>query len=148
VVAHGGEALKYVGLALGRRRGDHGPRLVYYKIGMSAADVAQRHQRRLYRWLIGRCDLVAGVTAEVVAEAEQLFGRCASVAVVPNARDERRYRPRDAEGAAADTDRPPHLVWVGNLNPAKRPEWFLDLVAGRADFSIGMCALEWGVKVR
>ncbi len=124
VVAHGGEALKYVGLALGRRRVD-GPRLVYYKIGMSAADVARPDQRRLYRWLVGRCDLVAGVSPAVVAEAEQLFGRCASVAVVPNARDEQRYRPRPGPG-----DDEPHLIWVGNLNPAKRPEWFLDLVAG------------------
>lgn len=126
VVAHGGEPLKYAALA--KRRGQ---RLVYLKIGESSGDVRSSAQRRLYRLLMKRVDLVVCVADELATEARALFGLSGDrIAVIPNGRDPEQYRPRDSTGAEASDAVPDELmlVWVGNLNEGKRPDWFIHVV--------------------
>jgi hypothetical protein len=74
------------------------------------------------------------VAEELKAEARELFGLSDDrVVVIPNGRDPGQYRPRDPSpeaGASRSIEPPagPVLVWVGNLDEGKRPEWFFETV--------------------
>lgn len=118
VVAHGGEPLKYCASAR-----PAGTPLIYYKVGSSRA-LAQRPSRaRWHRWLIGRADHVVCISEELAAEARDVFGvERRHVSVIPNGRDPGRYRPAD------HTTGPPTLIFVGHLEPPKRPAWFVEVV--------------------
>jgi glycosyltransferase involved in cell wall biosynthesis len=59
------------------------------------------------------------VSEEMVEEARELLG--VPALLIPNGRDHEQYVP----GPGAD---PPRAVFVGELNPAKRPELFCDVV--------------------
>lgn len=120
VVAHGGEALKYVVPASGRRP------TVYYKVGLSTAEVERPIHRRLYRVLSRRTSCVVGNSHDILEQVGRVFGVPQSrQALIPNARDPELYRP--LRGAELPAD-PPRLLFVGQLEPGKRPELFLDVV--------------------
>jgi glycosyltransferase involved in cell wall biosynthesis len=118
IVAHGGEAMKYVALAGGGRP------VVYNKIGLSADDLGGAGRRRLYRWLAARADAVVAVSAEVADEVSSLLRVPRErVSVVPNGRDPAIYHPAST-GDAEDVV----VMWVGALEPGKRPGLFLEAV--------------------
>lgn len=134
IVAHGGEALKYVVPAAGRIP------TIYYKVGLSSAEISRPCRRHLYRNLSKRVTRVVGVSQAVADQAIELLGVPADrTAVIPNGRDPELYRPLAAGEQQAE---PPRLLWVGRLEPGKRPGLFLDVVKelrGRGiDFSAAM----------
>lgn len=121
VVAHGGEALKYVVPAAGSALS------VYYKIGLSSAEISRPFHRRLYSFLSNRVGRVVGVSQAVAGQVTELFGVPESrVSVIPNGRDPQRYRPLEPDESP---HQPPRVLFVGALEPGKRPDLFLDVVA-------------------
>ena len=134
VVAHGGEALKYVVPAAGRAP------IVYYKVGLSSAEIARPLHRRVYRYLSHRATRVVGISSLILEQVTRLFSvpveRCA---VIPKGRDPLLYRPLDPSEKPAV---PPQVLFVGRLEKGKRPELFLDVIedlrARKLDFSASM----------
>ncbi|GAA4125172.1 hypothetical protein GCM10022415_31890 [Knoellia locipacati] len=128
VVAHGGESMKYAVLASGRVP------VVYYKIGLSTAELARPWRRRLYRALARRTAMGVAVSTAVRDQMRDVLGMPADrLRVVPNARDPETYHPdagaAGADSVAEDAAGPPRVLFVGQLEPGKRPELFLDVVA-------------------
>jgi len=127
VVAHGSEPLKYLVPAMtGRRRP-----LVYYAIGTySGGD--RGIQRRLWRYLCSRADLVAAEGQEVLDECITRFGVPSErAALAPNGRDPDLFHPPSADGSGSSTgpEEAPLVIFVGALTTGKRPDLFIDLVA-------------------
>ncbi len=127
VVAHGSEPLKYLVPAMtGHRRP-----LVYYAIGTySGGD--RGIQRRLWRYLCSRADLVAAEGDEVLDECVTRLGVPSTrVALAPNGRDPGLFHPRSDEESGSGTDpvEAPLVIFVGALTSGKRPDLFIDLVA-------------------
>ena len=120
VVAHGGEPLKYaVAAAVGTPT-------IYFKVGLSAAEISRPSRRRLYRFLTRRVTRVVGVSQAILDQAHDVLGVPRSVlTLIPNGRDPRVYHPA-REGKP--TDGTPLLLFVGQLEPGKRPALFLDVV--------------------
>jgi len=121
VVAHGGEALKYVIPAAGRTP------TIYYKVGLSAREVNRPARKALYGALARRASRVVGVSSAITDQVADLFGvGRESLSVIPNGRDPEIFHP-------ASPDKPPRrrplVLWVGQLEPGKRPGLFLDVVA-------------------
>lgn len=147
VVAHGGEALKYVVPAAGRTP------TVYYKVGLSSAEIARPWHRRLYRYLSSRTSRVIGVSHQVADQVTDLFAvPTERTGTIPNGRDPQRYRPLGAEGRAVA---PPRVIFVGRLETGKRPDLFLDMVeelrAGDVEFTaaiVGDGPLRRGLEAR
>lgn len=120
VVAHGGEALRYVALA-----GCCGAKLVYKKTGISAGSFRNRGHVLAHAVLARRADVVVGVSDEVVEEARQLLRVPADrVVLAPNGRDPMGYAPKSRDASNG----PPRLVFLGHLIASKRPWVFLDVV--------------------
>ncbi len=127
VVAHGSEPLKYLVPAMtGHRRP-----LVYYAIGTySGGD--RGIQRRLWRYLCSRADLVAAEGDEVLDECVTRLGVPSTrAALAPNGRDPGLFHPRsdDDSGSGTDPVEAPLVIFVGALTSGKRPDLFIDLVA-------------------
>lgn len=119
VVAHGGEAMKYAVLASGRVP------VVYYKIGLSTAELARPWRRALYTRLAHRVSLGVAVSTAVLDQMRDVLGmRPDGLRVIPNARDATTYHP----GEAGTTARP-RVLFVGQLEEGKRPALFLDVIA-------------------
>lgn len=119
VVAHGGEALKYVAAAAPRS-----VPVVYYKIG-TAVHMDSPIRRALHRHLARRATITAAVSEETAQEARTVIGVPDDrVRVVANGRDPVAYVPRP-EGP---TSVPARLMFVGHLTASKRPEQFVALV--------------------
>ncbi|HYA68667.1 MAG TPA: glycosyltransferase family 4 protein [Acidimicrobiales bacterium] len=137
VVAHGGDALKYVapvGLL------DRGPKRVpvaYYAIG-TLADTARHGTRlRLWRAMVARADVVAAVSDDVADECRQVLAvQPARLDVVPNGRDQEVFHP-PGDGPPRQV---PLVVFVGRLVPAKRPDRFVALVAALRDRGLALDA--------
>ena len=120
VVAHGGEALKYVVPAARRVP------TVYYKVGLSSAEIARPWHLRLYRRLSNRVSTVVGVSQAIADQVSALFGvPVEKTTVIPNGRDPQRYRPQATD---EQTDAAPRVLFVGRLEAGKRPGMFLDIV--------------------
>jgi glycosyltransferase involved in cell wall biosynthesis len=120
VVAHGGEPLKYAVAVAGRTP------VVYYKVGLSSAEVERGSRTLLYRALARRSARVVGVSQAILDQAHRLLGvPKAKLALIPNGRDERRYHPPECED---DRAHPPLVLFVGQFETGKRPELFLDVV--------------------
>lgn len=118
VVAHGGEALKYVIPAAGRTP------TVYYKVGLSSAEIARPSRTRLYGVLARRASKVVGVSQAINDQVTALFGVPKErTALIPNGRDPDLFRPSDGT-----PPEPPLLLWIGQLEPGKRPGLFLDVI--------------------
>jgi len=119
LIAHGGESLKYATITVPRRT-----KLVYYKIGTSAVHFRSRVRRSVYRLLLRRTDLVAGVSREMVEEAQNLLG-------VPPSRTIYIANGRDPKGFRAATHEATDVVafcFVGHLTRTKRPLRFVQVM--------------------
>lgn len=128
VIAHGGEPLLYCGLAVPRQTP-----LIYYRIGGLAKKVRGRVRGALYRRLVRRADVVAGVSDETLVDARVVLGADpAKLRLVPNGRD-----PYVFAAKSAPVGDPARLLWVGHLAPGKGAELFVrivrDLRSQRAD---------------
>jgi glycosyltransferase involved in cell wall biosynthesis len=120
VVAHGGESLKYAALVTPRAT-----RLVYYKIGAAGPKLAVAWRRWLYRALVARTDLVAGISSEMLTESDVLLSvPQARTVLIPNGRDPARFVPRVSEAVTDGVT----LALVGRLEQGKRPFVFLELI--------------------
>ncbi|WP_432560116.1 glycosyltransferase [Granulicoccus sp. GXG6511] len=132
VVAHGGEALKYVVAAAGKTP------TVYYKVGLSSAEIARPQHRLLYRALSNRVTRVVGVSRPIVDQVARLFGVPRDrTTLIPNGRDPQRYHPLGNGERPVD---PPRVLFVGRLEPGKRPDLFLDVVQDLQSRGLGFSA--------
>ncbi|MHB1788904.1 MAG: glycosyltransferase, partial [Acidimicrobiales bacterium] len=119
VVAHGSEPLKYLIPAMaGRRRP-----LAYYAIGTYSGSRG-RLQLELWKWLVGRADVVAAEGQEVRLECIELLGVPEDrVHLCPNGRDTETFAPART---SAQAEQPvPLVVFVGALTENKRPDRFI-----------------------
>jgi len=120
VIAHGGEPLKYVVAAAGRTPS------VYYKVGLSSAELAKPARRRLYELLAGRATRVVGVSQAIIEQAHTALGvPSVKLSVIPNGRDPLVYRPPNPSASRSE---PPLVLFVARLEAGKRPDLFLDVV--------------------
>jgi len=121
VIAHGGEALKYAVAARGRRP------VVYYRVGLSAAEIARASRTALYRTLARRATRSVGVSQAVVDQLHTLLGvPTERLALIPNGRDPGVYHPPGP--GVRDDAAPPLVLWVGQFERGKRPALFLHVV--------------------
>jgi len=125
VVAHGGESAKYAAIALPRNLP-----LVYLKVGTAHRALQRKANRSLHGYYTRRADIVAAVSNDVAEEANELYDVPQDrLVVIPNARD-----PVDFPPHIGGRDGRPSVIFVGHLDPGKRPDWFIDVVAAlRAD---------------
>jgi glycosyltransferase involved in cell wall biosynthesis len=120
VVAHGGEPAKYCALAVPRSIP-----LVYLKIGTAHETLQKTANRSLHGFYTRRADVVAAVSNDVADEAHLVYGVPRDrLAVIPNARDPSAYAHRTPNRTG-----PPKVIFVGHLDPGKRPDWFVDVIA-------------------
>ena len=120
VVAHGGESLKYVVAAAGRTP------TVYYKVGLSTDEITRSSRTRLYTALTKRVSRVVAVSDAIAEQAHDLLDVPLSrLSVIPNGRDANAYHPPIGDRRRAE---PPLVLFVGQLEPGKRPGLFLDVV--------------------
>jgi glycosyltransferase involved in cell wall biosynthesis len=121
LVAHGSEPLKYLVPAMGGCRRP----LAYYAIGTYSGS-GRRAQLELWRRLVARADVVAAEGEEVRAECIDRLGVPAGrVTMTPNGRDPEVFRPCPRR---SDSDEP-LMIFVGALNPGKRPDRFIEVVS-------------------
>lgn len=120
IVAHGGEALKYViATATGRAT-------VYYKIGLSTNEINRPFHKLLYKLLSGRASLVVGNSIAILDQVTELFGIPQSrQRLIPNARDSKVFRPLTDGEVRAE---PPRVIFIGQLESGKQPDLFLEVV--------------------
>lgn len=120
VVAHGGEPAKYLALATPRST-----KLVYLKIGVEHPKMTRAVSGLAYRFYVGRADAIVAVSETAADEVAALTPSVADrVRVIPNGRDPEVFRPPPRD----DVDGPVHLVWIGEVDRTKRPEWFIAAV--------------------
>jgi glycosyltransferase involved in cell wall biosynthesis len=120
VVAHGGESAKYTSLAAPRELP-----LIYLKIGSAHESLNHRARKGLHGFYTRRANVIAAVSSDVADEAHQVYGVPRSrLVVLPNGRDPEVYAPGSAEREI------PRVIFVGYLDPGKRPDWFIDVVHG------------------
>jgi glycosyltransferase involved in cell wall biosynthesis len=119
VVAHGGDAMKYVLPAVI----GSGTPLVYCVIGTYAGPTRAPHVL-MWKRIMAAASLVVAVGHEVAEECTGRFGaRRERVVEIPNGRDPTLYHPR--HGRAGD---PPTLIFVAALTSQKRPHRFVEVV--------------------
>jgi len=136
VVAHGGDALKYLVPAVVGRRTP----LVYYATGTFAA--AHRRARvRAWGVLVRRAAVVAAEGDEVLAEARRLWRLDDRLVLAPNGRDPEEFFPDPARPSRTGA---PRLAFVGALTPGKRPTVFLEVVAALRDRGVALSAVVCG----
>jgi glycosyltransferase involved in cell wall biosynthesis len=120
VVAHGGDAMKYVLPAV---IGTGRP-LVYCVIGTYAGRPSRLHEWR-WRRIMASADLVVAVGDDVLGECTGRFRVLPQrVVAIPNGRDPSQYRPRSGPTSPAAS----MLIFVGALTPQKQPDRFVDVV--------------------
>lgn len=121
VVAHGGEALKYLVAAGGAKT------TVYKRTGLSNAEVSRPLHRRLYKFLAHRVTHTVGVAKSLLDQSQELFGldpdKCS---LIPNSRDPEIYYPQDAENGLTPCG---PVLFIGQLENGKRPEMFVETIA-------------------
>jgi glycosyltransferase involved in cell wall biosynthesis len=116
LVAHGGEALKYVCSVPGS------PVRVYHRIGSTAAGISLS-SRLLYAGLARRVDHLVGVGHRITEEAaNELHLPSARTTVIHNGRDATQFLA-PSRGSGAKT----RLLFVGHLTAGKRPDLFVAL---------------------
>jgi glycosyltransferase involved in cell wall biosynthesis len=120
VVAHGGDAMKYV---LPATIGTGCP-LVYCVIGTFAGP-ASAPRDWLWRRIMARANLVVAVGDEVLDECTGRFRVAAQRAVmIPYGRDPSQYRPRSGPPLSPE----PTLIFVGAFTTQKQPDRFVEVV--------------------
>ena len=120
VVAHGGDAMKYVLPAV---IGTGRP-VIYCVIGTYAGPRVPVHEWA-WRRIMAHADLVVAVGEEVLDECTERF-RVAPhrTVVIPNGRDPLEFRPRWGSSESAEVT----LIFVGALTPQKQPDRFIGVV--------------------
>ena len=133
VVAHGGDAFKYLALAT------RAP-IAYCAIGTWPGAVTRNPRHVLWRALIHRAWIVAAVSDDVAADCRETLRLSDNrLIVIPNGRDAERFRPAtrrsraDAGREAQGTPEPQDpagvtLLFAGHLDSGKRPDRFVELV--------------------
>lgn len=117
IVAHGGDAFKYLALAA------RSP-LVYCIIGTLPAGARRGARRLAWATLARRAWRAAPVSDDVADDCRGVLSlRSDRVTVIPNGRDDRRFIP-----AFRPQGEPVALLFVGRLIADKRPQQFLRLV--------------------
>ena len=117
VVAHGGDAFKYLALS------SRSP-LVYCVIGTWPSSARRGARRLAWTALARRAWMAAAVSDDVARDCREMLSiRPDRVAMIPNGRDDTRFvpKPRPAGG-------PVTLLFVGRLISGKRPQLFLRLL--------------------
>lgn len=133
VVAHGGEALKYV-VAAGRA----GQVLIYTKTGVSSGTLRGARHLDLYRLLARRATMVVGVSEESVREATDLLGvHPERVRLIVNGRDPQVYRPAPPALSAAV----PKVLFLGHLTATKDPHRFVEVVRRVRERGVALSAV-------
>ncbi len=134
IVAHGGEAAKYTSLAAPRDLP-----MIYLKIGTAHESLNQTARKGFHSFYTRRADVIAAVSNDVAEEAHVVYGVPRSrLVVLPNARDPEVYAPGEVEREI------PRLVFVGHLDPGKRPDWFIEVVHGLKEKGRGFEAVMVG----
>lgn len=143
VVAHGGDPLKYlVPAMIGRRRP-----LAYYAIGTFAGSTESTLGVGMWRQLLKRVDAVAAEGDEVKVQLSELLGvPPAKVVMTPNGRDPEIYHPRPEGIGSGET--PPVVTFVGALTDGKRPERFIEVIAGLRAAGVALRAVLVGGGAR
>jgi glycosyltransferase involved in cell wall biosynthesis len=120
VVAHGGDAMKYVLPAL---IGTGRPR-VYCVIGTYAGPPSLP-QEWLWKRIMAAATIIVAVGDEVLQECTERFRIAQEKAIlIPNGRDPSQFRPQsDPRESALAT-----LIFVGALTPQKQPDRFVEVV--------------------
>lgn len=120
VVAHGGDAMKYVVPAMFGT----GRPFVYCVIGTYAGPPSKVHEG-MWRLIMRAARTVIAVGDEVLDECTDRFRiPSARTVLIPNGRDSTVFRPSSTPHDTA----PATLIFVGALTPQKRPERFVELV--------------------
>lgn len=120
VVAHGGEALKYLVAA------NPSTVTIYKRTGLSSAEMARPFRRVLYKALSARVTHIVVVSSALLEQSRTILGvPTRKMTFIPNSRDPEIYQP-----AATDpkTGSLPTILFVGQLEKGKRPCLFLDVV--------------------
>jgi len=124
LVAHGGDAFKYLALAA------RAP-IAYCVIGTWPTASRRGLHRHLWRILVRRAWVAAAVSDDVAADCRATIGVPDDrLVVIPNGRDAHRFRPA---AAAFDLSRELTLLFVGRLDPGKRPDRFVEVVSTLRD---------------
>ncbi len=135
VVAHGGDALKYLAPAMALRRRP----LVYYATGTFAAG-ASPAQVRMWRALLRRATVVAAEGDEVLEECAALLGvPRRRLVLAPNGRDPDEFRPAPLRSSPVPT-----VAFVGALTAGKRPDMFVDVIQTMRDRDLTLHAVICG----
>ena len=118
MLAHGGDAFKYVALTTGAP-------IAYCVIGTWPEAARRSPQSLLWRALIRRAWVCAAVSDDVEADLHDVLAVSRErIVVIPNGRDAEHYRPAprapEADGVS--------LLFVGAFTEGKRPDRFIQLV--------------------
>ena len=117
VVAHGGDAFKYLALAA------RAP-LAYCVIGTWPAGNRDRFRRTAWSVLARRAWVAAAVSDDVATDCRDVLRFPPErVIVIPNGRDDARFVPAGESVGRATT-----LLFIGRLTAGKRPDLFVVLV--------------------
>jgi glycosyltransferase involved in cell wall biosynthesis len=120
VVAHGGDAMKYlVPATIGT-----GLPLVYCVIGTFAGPSSSPRDR-VWRHIMARADLVVAVGDEVLDECTGRFRVAAErMVMIPYGRDPSQFRPRSGPPVSPEET----LIFVGAFTAQKQPDRFVQVV--------------------
>ena len=121
VVAHGGESAKYAAASMPRRLP-----LVYLIIGSAHERLSSRTRSFLYRRYLRRADRLIAVSQTLADEVVEIHRVPQSkVEVIPNGRDSTVFVPNPGHARGKS----PRVVFIGNLDEAKRPALFVDVIS-------------------
>lgn len=119
VIAHGSEPLKYLALASPLKTP-----IVYHRIGVSSPRLENPLRLFVHKAAVRRAAAVVAVSEDALDELrERLQAPLKRSVVIQNARDPSLFVPVEAEPVET-----PHLLFVGHLSTAKRPDVFMDVV--------------------
>ena len=122
VVAHGGDAFKYVALAT------RAP-IAYCVIGNWPEEARRSGQRHLWRALVRRASVVVAVSDDVAFDCRRVLAVPEHrLVVIPNGRDAKHFRPQAKRETASHPAQSVTLLFAGHLNAGKRPDRFVELV--------------------
>jgi glycosyltransferase involved in cell wall biosynthesis len=118
VLAHGGDAFKYVALTTGAP-------IAYCVIGTWPEAARRSPQSLLWRTLIRRAWVCAAVSDDVGADLHDVLAVSRErIVVIPNGRDAEHYQPAPRASEADGVS----LLFVGAFTEGKRPDRFIQLV--------------------
>jgi glycosyltransferase involved in cell wall biosynthesis len=127
VVAHGGDAFKYLALAT------RAP-IVYCVIGTWPATAHGRARRWVWTALARRARVAVAVSDDVASHyCDVLSLRSDRVTVIPNGRNEHQYEAPATAAPTPTTTRRVRLLFAGALTPGKGPDRFVDIVRALRD---------------